>query len=71
MVEDILRLDISTATRLLLKAIRKTTGRWVTKGVVTLDADSTAIRLLETTGGKVKKWVSIPLEAGEVEEGAV
>ena len=71
MVEDILRLDISTATRLLLKAIRKTTGRWVTKGVVTLDADSTTIRLLETTGGKVKKWASIPLEAGEVEEGAV
>ncbi len=71
MAEDILRLDISSATRQLLKAIRKMTGRWVTKGVVTLDADSTTIRLLETTGGKVKKWASIPLEAGEVEEGAV
>lgn len=71
MAEDILRLDISSATRQLLKALRKMTGRWVTKEVVTLDADSTAIRLLETTGGKVKKWASIPLEAGEVEEGAV
>ena len=71
MAEDILSLDIRSATRKLLKAIRKMTGRWVTKGVVTLDVDSTAIRLLETTGGKVKQWASIPLEAGEVEEGVV
>jgi len=71
LAEDILRLDIRSATQKLLKAIRKMTGRWVTTGVVTLDADSTAIRILEITGGKVKKWASIPLEVGEVEEGAV
>jgi len=71
LAEDILRLDISSATQKLLKAIRRMTGKWVTKGVVTLDVDSTAIRLLETTGWKVKKWASLPLEAGEVEEGAV
>jgi len=36
--------------------------------VVTLDIDSTAIRLLEVSGGKVRKWASISHEQDKVEE---
>ena len=39
----------------------------LTKRVVTLDIDSTAVRLLETRGEKVTKWASISLKPGEVE----
>jgi len=37
------------------------------KKVITLDIDSTAIRLLETRGDRVTKWASVSLEPGEVE----
>jgi len=71
LAKDILSLDIGTATRRLLEAIKRMTGKRIATGVVTLDVDSTAIRLLETTRGTVKKWASIPFETGEVEEGEV
>ena len=39
----------------------------VSTKVITLDIDSTAIRLLEARGDKVTKWASVPIEPGEVE----
>ncbi len=72
MAKDVLSLDIGTATRRLLQVVKRMVGKRMAMGaVVTLDVDSTAIRLLETARGTVKKWASIPLETGEVEEGRV
>ena len=62
-----LNLDVRSAGAMLLKAIRRMAGKWITKGVVTLDIDSTTIRLLETKGGTVTKWASVSLEPDEVE----
>jgi len=64
--KGLLQLDISTAGRKLQKAIARFTKRWTTTGgVVTLDIDSTAIRLLETRGKAVKNWASASLESSE------
>ena len=41
------------------------------KTVVTLEIDSTAIKLMETGGGRVMKWASLSLEPGTVERGVV
>lgn len=68
MAKDILNLDIGTATRRLLETIKRLVGKRIAAEVVTLDIDSTAIRILEATRGTVKKWASIPFEASKVEE---
>ena len=41
------------------------------KRVVTLDIDSTTIRLLEVSGNRVVRWASGPLEPGIVENGVI
>lgn len=69
--KGVLTLDIGNAIRKLLKAIRRKVGKRIAKRVVTLDIDSTAIRLLETTGGTVRKWSSVSLEPDNVERGIV
>ena len=72
LAKDILSLDISSATRRLLEVVKRKVGKRMAAGaIVTLDVDSTAIRLMETERGTVKKWASIPLETGEVKEGEV
>jgi len=66
--KGVLTLDTDSATRKLLGAIRRMMGkRMAGGGRVTLDIDSATIKLMETGGGKVKKWASISLESGEVE----
>ncbi|GAI58801.1 unnamed protein product, partial [marine sediment metagenome] len=59
-------LDIGTATRMLLGAIRRMVGKQVSGRVVTLDIDSATIKLLETGKGTVRKWASISLEPDKV-----
>ncbi|UCG10714.1 MAG: pilus assembly protein PilM [Dehalococcoidia bacterium] len=67
MAKGLLQLDISTAGQRLQKAIARSTKRWKTGGgVVTLDIDSTTIRLLETKGKAIKTWASASLESSEV-----
>ena len=41
------------------------------KRVVTLDIDSTSVRLLELVGKRVRRWATAPLEPGLVENGVV
>lgn len=66
MAKGLLQLDMSTAWQKLQKAIGRSTKRWTTTGgVVTLDIDSTAIRLMETRGKVVKNWASASLESSE------
>jgi len=55
---------------MLLEFIKRIAGKWVTGKVVTLDIDDTSLRLLETRGGTVLKWASMPIEPGTVEGGA-
>jgi type IV pilus assembly protein PilM len=64
--KGVLAFDIGTATRKLLGAIRRMTGKRMGRGVVTLDIDSATIKLLETGRGAVKKWASISLEPDKV-----
>ena len=69
---NVLNLDIRSATSMLRKVIGRMVGRWITtRGFVTLDIDSTTIRLLEVGGGAVRKWASVSLEPDRVEEGVV
>jgi len=65
--KGVLTLDIGTATRKLLGAIRRMVGKQVGGGVVTLDIDSATIKLLETGRGTVRKWASVSLEPEKVE----
>ena len=69
--KGILNLDISTAIGLLRKTIGKMLRKWISRAVVTLDIDDTAIRILEVKGGKVRKWASVPVEPDKVEKGVV
>ena len=64
--KGVLTLDIGTATRMLLGAIRRMVGKQVSGRVVTLDIDSATIKLLETGKGTVRKWASISLEPDKV-----
>jgi len=57
---------ISTV-RKLISAVRERIVLARAKRVVTLDIDSTAIRLLETRGGRVTKWASVALEPDNTE----
>ena len=66
--KGVLTLDTDSATRKLLGAIRRMMGkRMAGGGRVTLDIDSATIKLMETGGGKVRKWASISLEPDKVE----
>ncbi len=65
--KGVLTLDIGTATRELLGAIRRMVGKQAGGRVVTLDIDSATIKLMETGGGKVRKWASVSLKPEKVE----
>jgi len=65
--KSVLALDLGTAVRKLLKAIRRKAGKWSGGRVVTVDIDSTAIKLLEVKGGVVRKWAVVSLESGNGE----
>jgi len=41
------------------------------KRIVTLEIDTTAIRLMETTGGRVVKWASLSLDSTMFEDGVI
>ncbi len=41
------------------------------KRIVTLEIDTTAIRLMETTGGRVVKWASLSLDPSLFEDGVI
>ncbi len=60
----------STLAR-LSEITRERIANWTAKRVVTLDIDSSTIRLMESSGGVVRKWASVSLEPGRVEEGIV
>ncbi|MFC1916459.1 hypothetical protein ACFLW4_07250 [Chloroflexota bacterium] len=64
---SVLALDLGSAFRMLLKAIGSRSEKWIGGKVVTLDIDSTSIRLLETKGGVVKRWADISFEPSEIE----
>ena len=68
--KSVLALDLGTAVRKLTRAIGRTVGKWVGGKVVTLDIDSTSIRLLETKGGVVRRWADASFELGKAEEEA-
>ena len=55
----------------LSEITRERIANWSAKRVVTLDIDSSTIRLMESAGGLVRKWASVSLEPGRVEEGIV
>ena len=65
--KGVLALDLGTAVRKLLKAIGRKAGKWTGGKVVTVDIDSTAIKLLEIKGGVVRKWAAVSLESGNGE----
>ena len=68
---SVLTVDIGSAVRGLLSAIERKVGKWTVGKVVTLDIDSTGIRIMETRGGTVRKWAEAPIEPGKVEEAVV
>ena len=65
--KGVLALDLGTAVRKLLKAIGGKAGKWTGGKVVTVDIDSTAIRLLEIKRGAVRKWAAASFESGNGE----
>lgn len=65
--KGVLALDLGTAVRKLLKAIEGKAGKWTGGKVVTVDIDSTAIKLLEIKGGAVRKWAAASFESGNGE----
>jgi len=65
--KSVLALDLGTAVRKLLKAIGGKAGKWTGGKVVTLDIDSTAIKLLEIRRGVVRKWAAVSFEPGNGE----
>ena len=67
--EGVLSLDVGTAIRMPLKALKNRIGKYMSGSLVTLDIDSGGIRLLETRGGVIKKWASVALEVDRSEEG--
>jgi len=71
LANDVLKLDIGTVVAKLLKAIRRMVGKRMAGEVVTLDVDSSVIRLLEVRRGVVRKWASVSLEPDKVEGGTV
>ena len=65
--KSVLALDLGTTVRKLTRAIGRTVGKWAGGKVVTLDIDSTSIRLLETRGGVVRRWADVSFELGKAE----
>ena len=65
--KGVLALDLGTAVRKLTRAIGRTAGKWAGGKVVTLDIDSTSIRLLETKRGVVRRWADVSFEPGKAE----
>jgi len=69
--KGVMNLDVGTALRKLIGAVKKVSGKWLGTTVVTIDIDDAAIRLLETRGMSVRRWVSVSLEPGVVEGGVI
>lgn len=65
--KGVLALDLGTALRKLLKVVGRRVGKWAGGKVVTLDIDSTGIRLMEIKGGVVRKWAAVSFEPGNGE----
>jgi len=65
--KGVLTLNIGTAIRKLPGMIRRAIGKRMGGKVLTLNIDGSAIRLLETRGGTVRKWASVSLEPSKVE----
>jgi len=63
----VLALDLGTAIRMLINFIERKLGKWMGGKVVTLDIDSTSIRLLEIKGGVVRRWADTSFEPVEIE----
>jgi len=64
----VLTLDIGTAVRKLLRAMGRMLIKRVAGKVVTLDIDSSGIKVVEVRGGVVRKWADISLESVSDEE---
>ncbi len=67
--QGVLALDLGTAVRKLMRAIGGKVSKWAGEKAVTLDIDSTGIRLLETRGGVVRRWADASFELFKAEEG--
>ncbi|MBA7689938.1 hypothetical protein ES703_98457 [subsurface metagenome] len=66
--QSVLSLDLGTAVRKLMRAIGRKVGKLAGEKVVTLDIDSSSIRLMEIRGGVVRRWADASLEPGNGEE---
>ncbi len=69
--KGVMNLDVGTALRKLIEAVKKVSGKWLATSVVTIDIDDAAIRLLEARGMSVRKWASVSLEPGIVDGGVI
>jgi len=69
--KGVMNLDVGTALRKLIGAVKKVSGKWLATSVVTIDIDDAAIRLLEARGMSVRKWASVSLEPGVVDGGVI
>jgi len=67
LANDVLKLDIQTAVAKLMKSLGRTAGRLTGGSVVTIDVDSSGIRLLEISRGMVRRWASASFDSGEDE----
>ncbi len=70
MANDVLKLDIQTAVAKLMKPLVRMARKLTGEAVVTIDVDSTGIRLLEISHGMVRRWASVSFDserrAGEI-----
>ena len=64
MANDVLKLDIQTAVAKLIKSLGKKTAKLTGGSVVTIDVDSSGIRLLEISRGTVRRWASVSFDSG-------
>ena len=62
MTNDVLKLDIRTAVAKLIKSLGKTARKLAGEAVVTIDVDSSGIRLLEISRGMVRRWASVSFD---------
>jgi hypothetical protein len=66
---SILSMDLNSALRTIAKGIAGKLERWLGGPVITLDIDSTSVRLLETKGGVVRRWADASFEPVKAEGG--